>query len=92
MIDGIVMNQGGAVAALGAEALRQHADDFIEFIAVEIAIGIGGAGEGEQFCFLPILGADGGNDLLGENIERIRVWEVRVHPPVRQPTKTDKLE
>src|SRR5262249_50297365 len=34
-----------------------------------MAIGIGRAHEGKKVVFLPILGAGGGDDLLGENIE-----------------------
>jgi hypothetical protein len=43
MIDLIVMDQGGATSALGAEPFGQHAEDFLKFRESEMTVRIGRA-------------------------------------------------
>jgi hypothetical protein len=71
MIYGIVMNQCRASPALGAKTIGEHLDDAVEFFARQISIGPRRTNELEERIFIPIFGGSGGDDLLGENIQRL---------------------
>ena len=71
VIHGIVMDQCRAMAAFGAESLRQHADDFIEFFAREIPIWIAPSARVANNSFsVQSSRADGGDNLLREDVQR----------------------
>ena len=69
VVDGVVIDQCAVAAATGGEAVGEHPDDFIEFRALEGAIGIGAANELEQLLLIPLARGDFRDDLLGEHIE-----------------------
>ena len=70
MIHVVAMQVGAVAAAARGDAIGEHLDDFVEFFAREIAIGIRAAHEREQIVFAPVFRGARCHDLLGENIER----------------------
>src|SRR4029453_5587522 len=71
MIYGIMMNQCRASPALGAKTGGEHLDDIVEFFPGQISIRPRQTNELEERIFIPIFGGSGGDDLLGENIQRL---------------------
>ena len=71
MIDCIVMNQRRASAALGAETFGKHFHYAVEFFAGDIAIWPGRTDKLEELIFIPILGGSRGDNLLGQDIQRL---------------------
>ena len=70
MVHGIVVNEGAAPAAAGAEALGQHADEREKILARQIAERPGAADQREEPLLAPFLGGGFGDDLLRHDIER----------------------
>ncbi len=70
MIDLIAMQVGAVAPAARGDAIGKHRDDFVEIVALEIAIRKRAAHEREEIVFLPIFGGAGGHDLLRENVQR----------------------
>ena len=64
--------QRAAPAAAGVEAVGQHGDDRIEFLARQLAIRPGAAHQREQLVLAPFLRGDLGDDLLRQHVERLR--------------------
>ena len=71
MMDRIMMHQGRAPAAFCAESLGQHPQHFIELFAGQISVGIRRAHQVEKILFIPVFTGDGGDQLLGEHIDRL---------------------
>ena len=74
MVDLVAVEVGAEASALGADAVAEHGEDFVEGFAGEIAVVAGASDEGEEIVFAPFVGGAGGDDLLGEDVER-RVGE-----------------
>jgi hypothetical protein len=68
-VDAIPMQMGGATAAAGVDACREHLDDVLEVGVGEGGEGRGPAHHGQEVRLLPGLGGTGRHDLLGENVE-----------------------
>jgi len=67
----VVMQKGRAAAAPRAEAFGEHFHALVEFLPLEIAVGVRAAHQGKQFVFGPLAGRHFGRDLLRQNIERV---------------------
>ena len=74
MVDLVAVEVGSEASALGTDAVAEHGEDFVKGFAGEIAVVAGAADEGEEVVFGPFVGGAGGDDLLGEDVER-RVGE-----------------
>ena len=70
-VDRVAMDQRAAPADPGGEPFRQHADDGVELLARQIAVGPGAPQAVEQLRLLPVLRRDLGDDLLGQHVERL---------------------
>ena len=70
MVDLVAVEIGAEASALGADAFAEHDENLVEGFAGEIAVVAGAADEGEEFVFVPFVGGAGGDDLLGEDVER----------------------
>ncbi len=68
----VMVEEGAAPAAPGAEALGQHGDQRVEVRAGQAPIGPGPAESGVEGFLPPILGRGLGDDLLGQHVERLR--------------------
>src|ERR1051326_4873340 len=65
----IVMQIRGPSPALRAEPFRKHPHDRVKLFALEIAIRIRTTNHPEKIVFAPLLGSDGSDNLLRQNIE-----------------------
>src|SRR5437868_7008611 len=93
MVDRIVMNQGRAPSAFGAESLCQHSYDIIELLACEVTIGIGRAHQLKELFLLPIVGCGASDNLLSQHIERLLRNLQRVElAPLQAPQRGDGLD
>ena len=70
MVDLVAVEIGAEASALGADAFAEHDENFVEGFAGEVAVIAGAADEGEELVFVPFVGGAGGDDLLGEDVER----------------------
>ena len=70
VVDLVAVEVGSEASALGADAFAEHDENFVKGFAGEIAVVAGAADEGEEFVFIPLVGGAGGDDLLGEDVER----------------------
>ncbi len=59
-----------------SNSLRQHLQDAVVLLALQVAIGIGTAHAVEELVFVPILASAHGDDLLRQDVER-RVGNVQ---------------
>ena len=72
VVDGVVQKVGAVAAAGGFDAVGEEVDEFVEALAGEISIGIGAAQDVVESFGLPWLCAAAGDDLLHENVDRLR--------------------
>ena len=63
------MHVGGAPTAASHDPLREQGDDLVEVLALESREGGGTTNQREEFVLVPVFGAAGRHDLLGENVE-----------------------
>ncbi len=70
VVDLVAIEIGPVASTLGADAFAEHDENFVEGLAGEVAVVAGAADEGEEFVFVPFVGGAGGDDLLGEDVER----------------------
>src|SRR5947207_12572732 len=71
MIDGIMVNKGRPPASLGAKSLSEHAHHFIEFVARQVAIRVGGPQQVKQLFLPPLLACGACEEWREENIIRL---------------------
>ena len=71
-MDAIAKDVGAVAAARRLDAVAEKAEKFFEGFAREIAIGPGACEEREEVVLLPGLCSTGGDDLLHEDVERLR--------------------
>ena len=60
-----------APAAPGRETLRQHLDDVVEFLPCQVGEAVGPTHHLEELVLTAFPGADLGNDLLRQDVERL---------------------
>ena len=70
MIHLVTVEVGTVAATASGDAVREHRDDFVEFLAFEIAIRKRAAHERKQIVFPPVFSGARCDDLLGQNIQR----------------------
>ncbi len=70
VIDLVAVEVGSEASALGADAFAEHDENLVKGFAGEVAVVAGAADEGEELVFIPFVGGAGGDDLLGEDVER----------------------
>ena len=66
----VLVEIGPAPAAPRGEAGREHLDDGVEVLPLEVAERPGAPDQGEQPVLGPLLGRHGGHDVLGQDVER----------------------
>ena len=71
LVDRVAVQIGAAPAALGADAVGEHAHHGVEILALEIAIRIRAAHQREQLVLAVFARGDFGDDLLREHVERM---------------------
>ena len=72
------MHVGGTPPATGHDPLREQADDLVEVLALESRKGRCTTNQREEFVLVPVFGAAGRHDLLGENVEGRLRWVDRI--------------
>ena len=71
VIDGVMVDQGTAPPAAGAEAFGEHADDGCKILSFQRAIGPGAANELIELILIPGPGTNLCGDLLRQHVERL---------------------
>src|SRR5271155_4554423 len=69
MIHLIAMQVRAVAAAARGDAVGKHGDDFVEILALEMAIRKCAADSREEVVLLPVFCRTRGDDLLGGNVE-----------------------
>ena len=80
-VDDVAVQVRGAPAAPGREPAGEHRQELAPLLAVEIAVGPRPLDGGEHRVFVPALGRDHRDHLLGKDVERL-AWNVE---PVELP-------
>ena len=75
-VDHVAEEIRSIAAALRSDSLREHLQNAVVLLALQVAIGIGAAHAVEERVFVPILAGAHGNDLLRQDVER-RVGNVQ---------------
>src|SRR5579883_186649 len=70
MVDLVAMEESSAASARGCDPFGEHFYDGIKDGSIETTVWVGAADESEEVVFVPIAGCRGGDDLLGEDVER----------------------
>src|SRR4051812_454999 len=69
-VHAIAMEIGAIPSPAGNNAVREYADNLLEFLLREIAIRIGAADDFEYILLAPFISSAHGDDLLREHVER----------------------
>src|SRR5882762_296418 len=69
-VDAIMMKVGAVAAALGGDAFGEHFEDALVGFAGEVLVGVSVAKQVEESVFVPLFRSTGGDNLLGQNVER----------------------
>ncbi len=69
-VHAVAVQVGAVPAATRRNAVRQHRDDFVERRAGQLAVRKRARDQREQVVLAPLVGGAGGDDLLGEDVER----------------------